>query len=259
MCRAWASARSGFTIELRALANAPLLQGEMMTLAPVGPVRYGHRLLSWAVCPAIVLFTLAACTSFDRPISYAPGQPIPLRSFTVELPASRDWQGRDLGSVEEEIYLVFGRELDSTRTVVAAATDLVAEERKALYEAKAAGKPDPERLEFILDLVQQNAQRAEPGTVERFWRGSADRPVVKQGVACQEYGYETLDRRVPSRPGEPFRMVLRGLACLDPETGRPIQVTYSERYIESIEGLRPEFESEVNAYFNSLSVDRTPS
>jgi hypothetical protein len=130
----------------------------------------------------------------------------------------------------------------------------VAPARKALYEAKAAGKSDPERLEFMLDLVEQDAPLAELGTVEGFWRGPADRPVVRQGVACQEYGYETLDRRVPGHTGEPFRMVLRGLVCLDPETGRPIQVTYSERYPETVERLRPEFESEVNAYFDGLKL-----
>jgi len=206
-----------------------------------------------------MLFAIAGCASPGRPVSYAPGQPVPIRSFTVELPQSPDWEGRDLGSVEEGIFLAFGRELGSTRTVLAAATDLVAPARKALYEAKAAGKSDPERLEFMLDLVEQNAPAAEPGAVEGFWRGPADRPAVREGVACQEYGYETLDRRVPGNSGEPFRMVLRGLVCIDPAIDRPIQITYSERFLESDESLRPEFESELDAYFDSLKLRNGPS
>lgn len=223
------------------------------------PATVEHRQRSWPAWATIILLTLAGCASPGRPISYAPGQPVPIRSFTVELPRSPDWEGRDLGSVEEGVFLVFGRELGSTRTVLAAATDLVAPARKALYEAKAAGKSDPERLDFMLDLVEENAPAAEPGVVENFWRGPSDRPAARQRAACQEYGYETLDRRVPGHPGEPFRMVLRGYVCLDPQTGRPIQVTYSERYLESTERLRPEFESEVNAYFDSLSLGALPS
>lgn len=67
------------------------------------------------------------------------------------------------------------------------------------------------------------------------------------------------DRRVAGHSGEPFRMVLRGLVCLDPEINRPIQITYSERYLESAEPLRPEFQCEVDAYFDSLSLKVPPS
>jgi hypothetical protein len=209
---------------------------------------------SWATCATIMVLTLAGCAGPGRPIAYVPGQPVPIRSFTVELPRSPDWVGRDLGSAEEGIFLTYRREIGETRTVVAAATDLLAPARTALYEARVAGKSDPERLEFMLDQVEENARIAEPGAVEGFWRGPADRPAVRQGAACREYGYETLDRRVPRHPGEPFRMVLRGLACLEPATGRPIQVVYSERYLESTQEFRPEFESEVEAYFDSLSL-----
>lgn len=174
-----------------------------------------------------------------RPIFYEPGQRIPIRSFTLELPRSANWEGRDLGSVEEGIFLAFGRELGSTHTVLAAATDIVAPARRGLYQKQVASMSDPEHVAFALDAVEHNAPEAEPGAVEAFWRGPADRPVVRQGVTCQEYGYETLDRRVPGHSGEPFQMILRGLVCLDPEIGQPIQVTYSERFLESNESLRP--------------------
>ena len=229
-----------------------------MTPAQAGRARHEHQRTSWAAPATIILLTLAGCASLGRPVSYVPGQPVPIRSFTVELPRAHNWEGRELGSADEGIFLVFGHRLGSTRTVLAAATDLVAPARKALYEAKAVGKSDPERLDFMLDLVEQNSHTAEPGVVESFWRGPSDRPAL-QTVACQEYGYETLDRRVPHHPGEPFRMVLRGLVCLDPGIGRPIQLTYSERYLESTERLRPEFEGEVNAYFDSLSLSGMPS
>lgn len=230
-----------------------------MTTAPAGTARRRHRSTSWAACATIVLFVVAGCTLPGRPINYVAGQPVPIRSFTVTLPQSSDWEGRDLGSVEDGIFLAFGRELGPTRTVLATASDLVAPARAGLYETQVANKSDPERLAFILDAVEHNAPAAEPGAVEGFWRGPADRPAVRQGLACREYGYETLDRRVPGHSGEPFRMVLRGLVCLDPGIGRPIQVTYSERFRESDESLRPEFERELNAYFDSLKLDKVPA
>jgi hypothetical protein len=221
--------------------------------------RHEHRSRSWSAWATLILLVVTGCANQTWPISYTPGQPVPIGSFTVVLPGAAGWEGRDLGSKEEGIYLVFGRELSPTRTLVAAATDLIAPARQDLYEARTAGKSDPERLEFVLDFVEQNAPKVEPGAVEGFWRGPSDRPVVRQGVACREYGYETLDHRVPGHPGEPFRMVLRGDVCLDPGTGRPIQLVYSERYLESIESLRPEFKSEVDAYFDSLSLGGMPS
>lgn len=229
------------------------------TAASVGPARPEYLIKACAACATILAFALMGCAVPGRPIASVPGEPVPLRGFTVTLPPSPDWKGRDLSSVEGGIYLAFGRELGPTRTVLAAASDIVAPARASLYENQVVDKSDPERLAFTLDAVEHNAPAAEPGAVEGFWRGPADRPVVRQKVACQEYGYETVDLRVPGHSGEPFRMVLRGLVCLDPDTGRPVQITYSERYMESGERLRPEFESELNTYFDSLTVNRMPA
>jgi hypothetical protein len=88
------------------------LKVKTMPAAPVGTVKQEHRPPSWASCAAIILFAITGCASPGRSISYVPGQSVPIRSFTVELPRSPDWEGRDIGSVEEGIFIVFGRELD---------------------------------------------------------------------------------------------------------------------------------------------------
>ena len=204
--------------------------------------------------PALLaVLILASCAAAGRPIPITPGEPVELGTFAFTLPPNVDWEGGELGDPREGRMALFGREFTSTHTLLAAALpDLVPPRLQAEYGAKMAGRSDPERLELALKGIEADAPTAEPGVVENFRCFASDRPAQRQGASCDEYGYETIDRRVPGYPGEPVRMVLRGYVCIDPMTRRPIQIAYSERYLETAEQLRPAFEQEKGSFFNSL-------
>jgi hypothetical protein len=147
----------------------------------------------------------------------------------------------------------FSHEFTPTHTLLAAAlADVVSPLMQVEYGAKMAGRSDLERLDLALKSIEADGPMAEPGVVENFRRMPSDRPVQRQGAVCEEYGYETIDRRVPGQSGKPFRMVLAGYVCIDPMTRRPVQIVYSERYLETAERLRPAFEGEKDAFFDSL-------
>jgi hypothetical protein len=201
----------------------------------------------------LAVLVLASCASAGRPLPVTPGEPVELGTFNVTLPRGVDWEGGERIDPRAGRVALFGHELTPTHTLLAAAlADVVSPPMQVEYGAKMAGRSDVERLELALKSIEADAPMAEPGVVENFRRIPSDRPAQRQGAACEEYGYETIDRRVPRQPGKPFRMVLGGYVCIDPMTHRPIQIVYSERYLETAEQLRPAFEREKDAFFDSL-------
>jgi hypothetical protein len=148
-----------------------------------------------------------------------------LGTFAVTPPPGVDWKGSELGDAREGRVALFAREFTPTHTLFAASVpDVVRPAMQAEYGAKMAGRSDVERLELALRGIEADAPMVEPGVVENFRRMPSERPAERQGATCEEYAYETVDRRVPGHPGEPFRMVLRGYVCIDPMTRRPIQI-----------------------------------
>lgn len=208
----------------------------------------------------LAVLALASCASAGRPIPITPGEPVEFGTFAFTLPPGVHWDGGEVRDPTRGRMALFGHEFAPTHTLLAAALpDIVPPGMQAEYGAKMSGRSDAERLELALKGIEADAPLAEPGVIENFRRIPSDRPAQRQGAVCEGYGYETIDHRVPGHRGEPFRMVLHGYVCIDPMTRRPIQIVYSERYLETTEQLRPEFEQEKEAFFNSLRFGRRPA
>jgi hypothetical protein len=205
----------------------------------------------------LTVLVLASCASAGRPLPTTAGEPVEFGTFAVTLPQGVDWTATDISDPAQGRVGLFAAEFAPTHTLLAAVLpDIVPPPTQAEYGAKMAARSDAERLDLSLKNIEADAPTAEPGIVENFRRIPADRPPQQQGATCEEYAYETLDRRVPSHPGQPFRMVLHGYACINPMTRRPVQLVYSERYLETVEQLRPGFEQEKDSFFDSLRFGR---
>jgi hypothetical protein len=200
----------------------------------------------------LAALTLTSCASAGGPFPVPSDGSVELGTFTVTLPPSVDWNGSEIGDPRTGRMALFGHEFTATHTLLAAALPDVVPPVMQEYGAKMAARSDAERLDLALRGIEADAPMAEPGVVENFRRIASDRPAQRQGAVCEEYAYETIDRRVPVQSGKPLRMVLAGYVCIDPMTHRPVQIVYSERYLETAEELRPAFEREKNAFFDSL-------
>lgn len=172
---------------------------------------------------------------------------------TVTAPAVTREQGRRMGPR----VLALRGEPAPGHTVVAGVITEVRD--PAAWSAATTGMGTEERLRLFAADVERS-ERAAPsreGAVLRSFApiGGARPAQAAQGAACEEHMLVSEDRRVPGAVGKPYVFHQRSYSCIDPRSGFPVQLIYSERFPEATASLRPGFAAEADAYFDSLRFE----
>jgi hypothetical protein len=156
-----------------------------------------------------------------------------------------------------EHHLSLRGEVTREHTVVAEINGAVRDE--AAWLRLAGGLSNEERLRLFVDDVER-FERAVPsreGAVLRSWEhlGDAKPPHAALGIACEEHVFVSEDRQVPGAIGRAFVYHQITYSCIDPRSGFPVALTYSERFPEATARLRPEFTAEADAFLSSLRFE----
>jgi hypothetical protein len=122
-----------------------------------------------------------------------------------------------------------------------------------------SGLTNEERLRVYVDDLEM-AERATPGregAILRTWEhlGDARPPHAAIGIACEEHLFVSEDRQVPGAIGQAYVFHAITYSCIDPRSGFPVELGYSERFPEATATLRPEFTAEAESYFSSLRFE----
>ena len=156
-------------------------------------------------------------------------------------------------------YLV-GAELGPDHTLVAGVlSELFPSDQASAITQHFAGLDDGARLTLVAEQIEVEERMApsREGAVlrSREQLGQARPAQAAQGAVCEEHALVAEDRQVPGHVGEPFVYHQRTYDCIHPRTHLPVQLHYSERYLEASAALRPTFAAEADAFFDSLQFD----
>jgi hypothetical protein len=130
---------------------------------------------------------------------------------------------------------------------------------EARWLSATSGLTNDERLRVYVDDLEMS-ERAAPGrqgAVLRSWEhvGDAQPPHAASGIACEKHLFVGEDRQVPGAIGQAYIYHQMTYSCIDPRSGFPVELSYSERYQEATATLRPQFTREADDYFSSLRFE----
>lgn len=151
-------------------------------------------------------------------------------------------------------FVMLGGESEPGHTVLATMAGGI--QNEAGWLSTTSGLTNDERLRVYVDDLEtsERAAPSRPGAILRSWEhvGDALPPHAASGIACEEHLFVSEDRQVPGEIGQAYIYHQITYSCIDPRSGFPVELSYSERYKEATAALRSEFTAEAESYFSSL-------
>jgi hypothetical protein len=204
----------------------------------------------------LLIVAIASCA----PIAIEPPPPdglmvVRAQQGTIRAVAPPAVRGRSHHGNDHQMAV--GIELEPGHTVLAAMAGGIG--NPAEWVRATSGLSKEERLRLYVDEVEM-VERAVPGrrgAILRSWEhlGDALPPHAALGIACEQHQFVSEDRQIPGQIGKAFVYHQRTYSCIDPRSGFPVELAYSERFPEATATLRPEFINEAKSFFSSLRFE----
>jgi hypothetical protein len=204
----------------------------------------------------LLIVAIASCA----PVAMDPAPPdglmvVRAQQGTIRAVAPPVARGQSARASDQQ--LAVGNELEPGHTLLAMMTGAIG--NQAQWLRVTSGMSNEERLRVYVDDVEM-VERAVPGrqgAVLRSWEhlGAALPPHAALGIACEQHLFVSEDRQVPGAIGQAFVYHQRTYSCIDPRSGFPVELSYSERFPEATVTLRPEFTSDAESFFSSLRFE----